>query len=164
MLKSGEDGRCCVMFYFLFYYSKKKCLCWSKFCPCLVFFAAQYFHLEKTLESPLACKEVKPVNPKGNQLWIFIGRTDAEAPIIWPPDVKSLLFGKDPDTGKDWRQEKMGWRDGVHLFLGKATETSKILKGNIVPSCLGCLVSCLRTHRCSINVFIFTQCFTLNVS
>ena len=64
--------------------------------------------LEKTLESPLDCKEIKPVNPKGNQSWIFIGRTDAEAetPILWPPDGKNWLIGKDPDAGKDWRQEK----------------------------------------------------------
>ena len=64
--------------------------------------------LEKTLESSLDCKEIKPVKTKGNQSWIFIGRTDAkaEAPIFWPPDVKSQLIGKDPDAGKDWRQEK----------------------------------------------------------
>ena len=62
--------------------------------------------LEKTLESPLGSKEIKPVNPKGNQPWIFIGRTDAEAPILWPPDAKSWLIGKDPDAGKDWRQEE----------------------------------------------------------
>ena len=63
--------------------------------------------LEKTLESPLYCK-IKPVNPKGNQPWIFIGRTDAEAeaPILWPPDVKHHLTGKDRDAGKDWGQEK----------------------------------------------------------
>ena len=66
--------------------------------------------LEKTLESLLDCKEIKPVNPKGNQPWIFIGRTDAEveAPIIWPPDVKSQFIKKDPDAGKDWRQEEKG--------------------------------------------------------
>ena len=59
--------------------------------------------LEKTLESPLDIKEIKPVNPKGSQFWIFIGRTDveAEAPILWPPDVKSQLIGKDPDAGKE---------------------------------------------------------------
>ena len=64
--------------------------------------------LEKTLESPLDSKEIKPVNPKGNQSWI--GRTDAEAetPILWPPDVKSWLIGKDPDAGKDW-----GWKKGT---------------------------------------------------
>ena len=59
--------------------------------------------LEKTLESPLDCKEIQPVDPRGNQSWIFIGRTDAEAPILWPPDAKNWLLGKDPDAGKDWR-------------------------------------------------------------
>ena len=57
--------------------------------------------LEKTLESPLGSKEIKPVHPKGDQSWVFIGRTDAEAPILWPLDVKSQLIGKDPDAGKD---------------------------------------------------------------
>ena len=63
--------------------------------------------LEKTLESPL---EIKPVSPKGNQSWIFIGKTDAEAetPILWPPDAKKWLIGKDPDAGKDWGQEEKG--------------------------------------------------------
>ena len=66
--------------------------------------------LEKTLESPLDCKAIKPVSPEGNQSWIFIGRTDAEteAPILWPPDAKSRLVGKDPNAGKDWRQEEKG--------------------------------------------------------
>ena len=66
--------------------------------------------LEKTLESPLDCKEIQPVNPKGNQFWIFIWRTDAEAeiPVLWPPDAKSWLIWKDPDGGKDWRQEEKG--------------------------------------------------------
>ena len=66
--------------------------------------------LEKTLESPLDCKEIQPVNPKGNQFWMFIGRTDTEAetPILWPPDAKNWLIGKDPDAGKDWRQEEKG--------------------------------------------------------
>ena len=66
--------------------------------------------LEKTLESPLDCKEIQPVHPKGNQPWIFIGRTDAEADtlILWPPDVKNWIIGKDPDAGKDWRQEEKG--------------------------------------------------------
>ena len=69
--------------------------------------------LEKTLESPWDCKEIKPVNPKGNQTWIFIGRTDAEAeaPILWTPDVKSQLTGKDSDAEKDWRQEKKTTED-----------------------------------------------------
>ena len=64
--------------------------------------------LEKILKSPLDSKEIKPVNPKGNQPWIFIGRTDAEAPILWPPEAKSWLIGKDPDAGKDWRQGEKG--------------------------------------------------------
>ena len=66
--------------------------------------------LEKTLESPLDCKEIQPVHPKGDQSWVFIGRTDAEAeaPVLWPPDAKSWLIGKDPDAGRDWRQEEMG--------------------------------------------------------
>ena len=64
--------------------------------------------LEKTLESPLESKEIKPVNPKGNQPWILIGRTDTEAPILRPPDMKSWLTGKDPDAGKDWRQDDKG--------------------------------------------------------
>ena len=64
--------------------------------------------LEKTLESPLDCKEIQPFHPKGNKSWIFIGRIDVEAetPILWPPDAKNWLIGKDPDAGKDWRQEK----------------------------------------------------------
>ena len=64
--------------------------------------------LGKTLESPLDIKEIKPVHPKGNQSWIFIGRTDAEAPIVWPRDAKNWLLGKDPDAGKDWRREEKG--------------------------------------------------------
>ena len=66
--------------------------------------------LEKTLESPSDCKEIKPVNPKGNQSGLFVGRVDAEAkaPLLWPPDVKQWLIGKDPDPGKDWRQEEKG--------------------------------------------------------
>ena len=65
---------------------------------------------EDTLESPSDCKEIKPVNCKGNQSWIFTGRTDAEAetPILWAPDAKNWLIGKDPDAGKDWRQEEKG--------------------------------------------------------
>ena len=65
--------------------------------------------LEKTLESPLDCKEIQPVHPKGNQSWIFIGRTDVEAetPILWPPDAKNWLIWKDPDSGKDWSGEDL---------------------------------------------------------
>ena len=66
--------------------------------------------LEKTLESPLDCKEIQPVHPKGNQSWIFTGRTDAKAetPILWSPDAKNWLIGKDPDAGKDWRWKEKG--------------------------------------------------------
>ena len=66
--------------------------------------------LEKTLEGPLDCKEIQPVHPRGNQSWIFIGRTDvvAETPVLWLPDAKNWLIWKDPDTGKDWRQEEKG--------------------------------------------------------
>ena len=76
--------------------------------------------LEQTLESLLDCKEIQPVHPKGNQFWIFTGRTtaEAEAPILWPPDGKNWLIGKDPDAGKNWRQEEKGrqrmrWLDGI---------------------------------------------------
>ena len=74
--------------------------------------------LEKTLESLLDCREIQPVHPKGNQSWIFIGRTDAEAEtsIFWPPDMKNWLIWKDPDAGKDWRQEEKGmtgWDSGM---------------------------------------------------
>ena len=74
--------------------------------------------LEKTLESPLDSKEIKPVNAKGNQAWIFFGRTDAEAeaPILWPPDVKGQLIGKYPDAGKDWGQEEKGTTE--HKMVG----------------------------------------------
>ena len=78
--------------------------------------------LEKTLESPLDCKEIQPVHPKGNQSWMFIGKTDAEAetPILWPPDAKNWLICKAPDAGKDWRQEKVMTEDemvGIHHGL-----------------------------------------------
>ena len=83
--------------------------------------------LEKTLESPLDCKEIQPVHPKGDQSWIFIVRTDAEAPILWPPDAKNWLIRKDPDTGKDWRWEEKGTTEDVmvgwhHQFDGHEFE------------------------------------------
>ena len=89
--------------------------------------------LEKTLESPLECKEIQPVHPKGNQSWLFIGRTDAEAeaPILWPSDAKDLLTGKDPDAGEDWRQEKTtedemdGITDSMDMILSKLWEIVK---------------------------------------
>ena len=74
--------------------------------------------LEKTLESPLDCKEIKSLHPKGNQSWMFIGRTDAEAeaPIFRPPNVKNWLIWKDPDAGKYWRQEKGGWHHQLNGY------------------------------------------------
>ena len=88
--------------------------------------------LEKTLESPLDCKEIQPVHPKGNQSWVFIGRTDVEVeiPILWPPDVKSWLIWKDPDAGKDWGKEKKGMTenemdgitDSMDMGLGRLWE------------------------------------------
>ena len=89
--------------------------------------------LDRTLESPLDCKEIKTVNPKGDQTWMFFGRTDAEAesPILWPPDAKSQLTAKDLDAGKDWRQEEkgtmedemVGWlTDSIDMSLSKLWE------------------------------------------
>ena len=89
--------------------------------------------LEKNLESPFDSKEIQQPHPKGNQYWIFIGRTNAEAetPILWPPDVKNWLTGKDPVAGKDWRQEEKGqqrirWLDGItdsmHMSLSELRE------------------------------------------
>ena len=83
--------------------------------------------VEKTLGSPLDCKETKPVHPKGNQPWMLLGRTDAEveAPILWPLDAKNWLTGEDPDAGKNWRQEEKGrgwqrmrWLDGIPDSMG----------------------------------------------
>ena len=85
--------------------------------------------LEKTLESPLDCKEIQPVHSKGDQSWVFIGRTDvkAETPILWPPHAKSWLIGKDPDAGRDWGQEEKGTTEdemaGWHHWLnGRESE------------------------------------------
>ena len=84
--------------------------------------------LEKTLKSPLDCKEIQPVHPKGDQSWVFIGRTDpeAETPILWPPHANSWLIGKDPDAGRDWGQEEKGTTKvemaGWHHWLGHEFE------------------------------------------
>ena len=92
--------------------------------------------LEKTLESTLDCKEIKPANPKGNQSWIFTGRTDVynEAPILWPPDAKNWLIGKDPDAGENWGKRRREWQrmrqlDGIiysmDMSLSKLREIVK---------------------------------------
>ena len=103
---------------------------------------------QKTLESPLDSKEIKPVNPKGNEPWIFIGRTDAEAPMLWPPEAKSWFIGKDPAAGKDWRQEEkrsaedeiVGW---YHQLNGHELEqTPKDSEGQGSLACW-----CLRGHK-----------------
>ena len=80
--------------------------------------------LEKTLDSPLDCKEIQSVHPKGDQSWVFIGRTntEAETPILWPPDAKSWLIGKDPDAGRDWGQEENGITDLMDMSLSKLWE------------------------------------------
>ena len=98
--------------------------------------------LEKILESPLDSKEMKPVNPKRNQSWTFFGRTDAEAktPILWPPDEKNWFIGKDPDAGKDWRQEEKGTTEvemiGWHHQLNGHEQTPRDGEGQ------GSLVCC----------------------
>ena len=96
--------------------------------------------LEKTLGSPLDSKEIKPVNPKGNQPWIFIRRTEAEAaaPILWPPDAKIWLIGKDPDAGKDWGQEKrvteyemVGWHHWLNGHVFEQTQGDSEGQGSL---------------------------------
>ena len=104
-------------------WTMKKAKCWRTWCFWTVV-------LEKTLESPLECKDIQWVHPKGSQSWIFIGRTDAEGetPILWPPDVKNWFIGKDPDAGKGWRQKRTedevvdGITDSMDMSLSKLWE------------------------------------------
>ena len=101
--------------------------------------------LEKTLESPLDHKEIKPVNPKGKQPWIFIGRTDAEveAPLLWPPDAKSQVIRKDPDVGKDWKQEEkemtkeqiVGWHHWLNGYEFEQAPGDGEGQGSLVCCC-----------------------------
>ena len=91
--------------------------------------------LEKTLESPLNSKQIQPVHPKGNQSWIFIGRNglEAETPILWPPDVKNWLTGKDPDAGKDqrWEEKRMRWLDGITYSMDMLLLLSRFSCGQL---------------------------------
>ena len=102
---------------------------------------------EKTLESPLDCKEIQPVHPKGDQSWVFIGRTDAEAPTLWPADGKSWLIGKDPDAEKDWRREEKGATEdemaGWHHQLS-GLEFEQTLGDDAGQGSLACRSSCGR--------------------
>ena len=120
--------------------------------------------LEKTCESPLSCKEIRVVNPKGNQSWIFIGRTDAEAPILWPPDEKNWLTGKDPDAGKDWRQEKetaedeiVGWH--YQFFGHEFVQTLRVGDGQ---GSLACCSPWGRKESDTTEQLIGTECIVLN--
>ena len=100
---SSQSYGFCISHEWMWELDHKESWTLKNWCFCIVV-------LEKTLKSPLNSKEIKPINPKTNQYWIFIGRTvtKAEAPILWPPDVNSWLIGKDPDAGKDWGQEEKG--------------------------------------------------------
>ena len=115
--------------------------------------------LEKTLESPLDYKEIKPVNPKGNQSWIFIGRTDAEAEalILWPPDAKNRLIGKDPDAGQEWMQEEKGMTEDEMIGWHELGQTLGDGEGQGSLACCspwGCKESDM-TERLSNNIIQF---------
>ena len=98
--------------------------------------------LAKTLKSPLDCKEIQLVHPKGNQPWIFIGRTDAEAPILWPPDAKNWLIRKDPEAGKDWRQEEKGMTEDEVFWCHHQLDGHEIEQALGVSDRQGSLVCC----------------------
>ena len=106
--------------------------------------------LEETLENPLDRKEIKPVNPKENQSWIFIGRTDAEteSPVLWPPDVKNWLIEKDPDAGKDWSQEEKGTTEEEMVGWHHRLEGRKFEQALGVDDEQGSLACCIpRGHK-----------------
>ena len=93
--------------------------------------------LEKILESPLNCKEIQAVHPKGDQSWVFIGTIDAEAPVLWPPDSKKWLTGKDPDAGQDWRQEEKGMDDRWDGWVASPTRRTWVWRSSGSRWCTG---------------------------
>ena len=101
----------------------------------------------EALESPLDCKKIKVVNSKGNNPWIFIGRTNAEAAILWPPDVKNWLIGKDPDAGKDWRQEEKGTTEGEMVGWHHRVDGHEFEQAPGVGDGQGSLVCCSQWGR-----------------
>ena len=114
--------------------------------------------VEKTLKSLLDCKEIKPVNLKGNQFWIFIGRTgaEAEALILWPPDGKNWIIRKDPDAGKYWRQKRMTWLDDITDSMDM--KLSRLQEFGDGQGSLTCLSPWLRMSQTWLNS---TECFIL---
>ena len=114
--------------------------CWAE---CQRIDAFEIVLLDKTLESPLDTKEIRPVNPKGNQPWIFFGGTDAEVPILWPPDMKSWLLGKDTNAGKDWGQEEkrvtedevVGWHHWLNGHEFEQTQGDSEGQGGLAWGC-----------------------------
>ena len=109
--------------------------------------------LEKTLESPLDCKEIQPVHPKGNQSWIFIGRTDVEAetPILWPHHVKNWLIWKDPDAGKDWGQEEKGIKECHYEKSSIHREVQQV----VVVQSLSCVQLCVTSLTAARQASLF---------
>jgi len=136
--------------------------------------------LEKTLERSLDSKEIKPINPKGNQLWIFIGRTDAEVPILWPPDAKSQIIGKDPHAGGDWGQEEKeatedvmtGWHHWLngHEFEQTPKDNERLislafcLKYNFYYSCIFLILWFFLCYWLFLCYWASTFCLRFSVS
>ena len=108
--------------------------------------------LENTLESPLDCKEIQPVHPKGDQSWVFIGRTHVETPILWPPDVKNRLFGKDPDAEKDRRQEEKGTTEDEMVGWHHRLNEHEFEQAPGVGNGQGSLVCCSPWGRKELNI------------
>ena len=138
--------------------------------------------LEKTLESPLDCKGMQPVHPKGNHSWIFIGRTDAEALILWSPNGKNWLIGKDPDAGKDWRREEKGTTEdemvGWHHWLNGHEFEQALVFGDEQGSLACCSpwghkgtgmieklhwTDVVQTHWCCCTSVLYNTCFWVDI-